>query len=399
MPLDPAAADPDTPLNFTEPETTMMLRHTLRRFVEQEMPRELAQRWDRDNHFPRDVFDKLAALGVMGLTVPEEYGGAGRDIIGCMVAIEELARRSCAIAVPYIMSACYAGMNLLECATEEQKRKYLPRVAAGKLIFAYGFTEPDVGSDLASVKTTAERRGDRVIINGSKRFCSGAALADYIYVLAKSDRELPVRRNLSFMLVPPTTPGVTITPIDGMGMKGAPTTDVTFDDVEIPFENVMGGEAGWNAGWKMLVGPGLDTEKLEVAALALGIAEAAVADAWDYSQQRRQFGTAISSIQSIRHMLADAQTKLHACRLVMAQAAWRAYRRLPCRAETSMAKLFVCDTAKEIVLACQSIMGAYGYVKGFDMERYVRDSLLMPIIGGSSMIQKNNIANALELPR
>jgi alkylation response protein AidB-like acyl-CoA dehydrogenase len=391
--------DADKPLNFTEPESLSMLRQTLVRFVDQEMPRELAQKWDRDNHFPRDVFDKLAQLGVMGLTIPEEFGGYGRDISACMITIEELAKRSCAVAVPYIMAACYAGMNILECASEAQKNSLLPRVAAGQLMFAYGWTEPDIGSDLANVKTTAERRGDRVVINGAKRFCSGADIADYIYVLAKSDKQAPFRKNLSFVMVPPNTPGITITRIESMGMKGAATTDVTFDDVQVPFNHVMGEEEGWNNGWKFLVGPGLDTEKLEVAALALGIAQAAVADAWNYSQQRHQFGGPISSIQAVRHALADVQTQLHACKLVMAQAAWLANERLPCRAETSMAKLFVCDTAKSIVLNCQSIMGAYGYVKGLDMERYVREVLLMPIIGGSSMIQKNNIANALNLPK
>lgn len=388
-----------TPLNFAEPESMIMLRSTLRRFVEQEMPRELAQKWDKDDHFPRDVFDKLAQLGVMGITIPEEYGGYGRDIMSCMVTIEELAKRSCAIAVPYIMAACYAGMNILECASEEQKKSLLPLVASGNLLFAYGWTEPDIGADLANVKTTAERKGDVVVINGAKRFCSGADIADYIYVLAKSDKTAPARKNLSFIMVPPKTPGVTITRIDAMGMKGAATTDVTFDCVEVPFKNVMGEQNGWNEGWRFLVGPGLDTEKLEVAALALGVAEAAVEDAWLYSQQRHQFGTAISSIQSIRHALAEVQTQLHACRLVMAQAAWLSDKRITCRAETSMAKLFICDTAKSIVLTCQSIMGAYGYVKGLDMERYVREALLMPIIGGSAMIQKNNIANALNLPR
>jgi alkylation response protein AidB-like acyl-CoA dehydrogenase len=393
------ALGPDAPLNFNEPEATLMLRRTLRRFVEQEMPRELAQQWDRDNVFPRDVFAKLAQLGVMGLTVPEAYGGAGRDIVACMVTIEELARRSCAIATPYIMSACYAGMNILECGTEAQKQALLPRVAAGELLFAYGFTEPDVGADLASVRTFGERRGDRVVINGAKRFCSGPHIANYIYALIRTSRDLPRYRNLSLVLIPPDARGVTIEHVDALGMKGASTADVTFDEVEIPFDNVIGGEARWNNAWELLVGPGLDTEKLEVAALALGIAEAAVADAWDYSQQRQQFGKPICSIQSIRHMLADCQARLHACRLVMYQAAWLADRRLPCRAETSMAKLFVCDVAKEVVLTCQSVLGAYGYVKGFDMERYVREILLMPIIGGSSMIQKNNIANALGLPR
>ena len=189
-------------MDFREPEHVAMLRDSLRRFVEQEMPREAARDWDRRNHFPREVFDKLAGLGVMGLTVPEAYGGAGRDTVGCMAAIEELAKRSCAIAVPYIMSACYAGMNLVECASERQKRELLPRVAEGGLMFAYGWTKPDVGSDLASVRTTAVRRGDRLVINGAKRFCSGAAICDYIYTLVRTGEEQERHRNLSFVMIP-----------------------------------------------------------------------------------------------------------------------------------------------------------------------------------------------------
>lgn len=385
-------------MDFQEPDHIGMLRESLRRFVEREMPREAAARWDRENHFPRDVFDKLAELGVMGLTVPEEYGGSGRDILACMVTIEELAKRSCAIAVPYIMSACYAGMNIVECGNEEQKRRLLPEVAAGRLLFAYGFTEPDVGSDLAAIKTTAERRGDEIVVNGSKRFCSGAQMANYIYTLV-GDRAGSRYQNLSLVMIPPDTPGVTIERIESLGMKGAPTTDVTFSDVRVPLDAVLGGPEAWNQGWRALVGPGLDVEKLEVAALALGIAEAAVEDAWAYSQERVQFGNAISAFQSVRHTLADARTKIHASRLMLYHAAWLADRHLPCRVETSMAKLLVCEMAKEVVLNCQSILGAYGYVKGFDMERYVRDILLMPIIGGSSNVQRNNIANGLRLPR
>ncbi len=386
-------------MDFREPEHITMLRDTLRRFVEAEMPRSLAAEWDKKNYFPRDVFGRLADLGVMGLTVPEEYGGHGRDILACMITIEELAKRSCAVAVPYIMAACYAGMNLLECGSEEQKRRLLPEVANGRMIFAYGWTEPDVGSDLAATRTTAVRKGDRIVVNGAKRFCSGAGIADYIYTLVRSDSEGGRYKNLSFVLIPPTAPGVEITPIDSLGMKGVPTTDVTFTDVEVPADNIVGGEAGWNQGWPMLVGPGMDVEKLEVAALALGIADAALADAWEYSQQRVQFGRPISSLQSIRHSLAEGKAKVHAARLMLYQAAWLADNRMPCRAETSMVKMLACEMGKEVVLACQSILGAYGYVKGFDMERYVRDSLLMPIIGGSTAIQKNNIANAFSLPR
>jgi len=146
-------------MNFAEPDHVRQLRESLERFVEKEMPRSAAAQWDRDNQFPRDVFDKLARLGVMGLTVPEEYGGAGRDIFATMVVIEELSRRSLAVSVPYIMSACYAGMNLVECATETQKRELLPRVVDGSLIFAYGWTEPDAGATRRV--QTARRVGTR----------------------------------------------------------------------------------------------------------------------------------------------------------------------------------------------------------------------------------------------
>jgi alkylation response protein AidB-like acyl-CoA dehydrogenase len=378
-------------MNFDESETITALRDSLERFVEREMPRSAAAAWDSANHFPRDVFKKLADLGVMGLTVPEDYGGFGRDIVATMVVIEELSRRSLAVSVPYIMAACYAGMNIEECGTEAQKRELLPRIVAGEMLFAYGLTEPDAGADLAGVKTRAERDGDVIRINGAKRFCSGADIADLIYTLVRTGPADERHRNLSFVLVPPTAKGVTITRIESMGMKGAATTDVSFDDVEVPTENLVGGEGAWNRGWPMLVGPGLDVEKLEVAAIGVGIARAALDDAWNYATERRQFGKAIGAFQSIQHKLAEMRTQVHAARLVLYQAAWLADQRRPCSLETSMAKLFATEVAKSVALECQTIFGAYGYVKDFDAERYVRDALLMPIIGGSSAVQRNNI--------
>src|SRR5258706_160042 len=282
-------------MNFDESETIIALRETLERFVEREMPRSAAAAWDAGNHFPRDVFKKLADVGVMGLTIPEDYGGFGRDIVATMVVIEELSRRSLAVSVPYIMAACYAGMNIEECGTEAQKRDLLPRIVAGDMLFAYGLTEPDAGADLASVKTRAERDGDVIRINGAKRFCSGADIADFIYTLVRTGPADERHRNLSFVLVPPTAKGVTITRIESMGMKGAATTDVSFDDVEVPADNLVGGEGAWNRGWPMLVGPGLDVEKLEVAAIGIGIARAALDDAWNYATERRQFGKPIGA--------------------------------------------------------------------------------------------------------
>src|SRR6185295_3732560 len=239
--------------------------------------------------------------------------------------------------------------------------------------------------------------GAAVILNGTKRWCTAARIADYIYCLVRSDAETARYANLSFVLVPPTLPGVTITTIDHLGIRYAETTDVTFDDVAVPLANVVGGEAGWNRGWAMLAGPALDVEKLEITAVTLGIATAAVEDAWSYAQSRVQFGKPISGHQAVRHALVDARTRLQACRHMLYHAAWLADRRQPCSVETSMAKLFVAETAVEIVLACQKILGAYGCASDYDMERYVRDVVCMPIVGGSSNMQRNNIANRLGL--
>jgi len=386
-------------VNFGEPEHVTMLRDSIRRMLERHAPREQMAKWDAEDKVPRALMEHISALGVCGMTVPEEYGGTGRDILATMVTVEELSRRSMVIGTLYLMNACYGSMNILASGSEEQKARLLPRLAAGEILFAYGLSEPDVGSDLASVKTRAEIRGDKVIINGNKRWCSGAESADYIYALVRSGEPGARYKNLSLVLIPPTAKGVTLQHVPVMGARGLNTNDVSFDNVEIPITDVIGGADGWNQGWSKLAGPALEVEKLEVAAMALGIAAQAVDDAWEYAQQRSQFGQRICTIQSIRHMLADVQTKLAAARLMLYRGCWLADNNLPCSAETSMAKMYVCETGLDIVLTCQKVMGAYGYARGFDMERHVRDMLLMPIIGGSTAIQKNNIANRMGLPK
>jgi len=387
--------------HFTdEPERIGLLRQTVRRFVERELPRELVRGWDRERTFPLDVFRRLAATGVCGLTVPEEYGGTGRDIVAAVAVIEELARRGGAMAGPYIHCAFYGGLNVAENGSEVQKHDLLPRIARGEVLFAYGLSEPDVGGGLASVTTTARRSADgrSVVLNGTKRWCTGARFADWVICLVRSDAEAPRYQNLSLVLVPPTLPGVGIVDIDHLGLRYAATTDLILDDVTVPIENVLGGAPGWNRGWAMLAGAALDVEKLEITACAYGIAAAAVEDALAYAQTRRQFGKPIAAHQAVRHALADAHTRLQACRHLLYHAAWLAAERRPCAVETSMAKLFVGETAVEIVLACQKVMGAYGCAEGADMERYVRDVCLMPIVGGSSNMQRNNLAARLRLP-
>jgi alkylation response protein AidB-like acyl-CoA dehydrogenase len=382
-----------------EPEHIAALRETLRRFVEREMPRERVREWDREHHTPPELFAKLAALGVCGVTVDEAYGGQGRDLVAAVSIIEELCRRGSFAAGHFIHCAFYGGINISENGSEQQKRELLPRLARGELRFAYGLSEPDVGGDLASVRTRVRRSDDgaKLVVNGFKRWCTGADFADYIYCLACSDAEAPRYQNLAFVLIPPDTPGVTIHPIDHINLRYTLSSDVILEDVEIPVENLVGGESGWNRGWPMLVGPTLDAEKLEITAVTFGIAQAAVEDAWQYAQQRRQFGKPISGHQAVRHALVEARTKLEACRHMLYHAAGLAQAGKPCSTEASMAKLFVADTAVEIALSCQRVLGAYGLSEGYDMERHVRDLLGMPIVGGSSDMQKNNIANRLGL--
>ncbi|MDX2237576.1 MAG: acyl-CoA dehydrogenase family protein [Hyphomonadaceae bacterium] len=381
-----------------EPSHIVELRRQLRRFVQEKAPREKRREWDKNHTHPADLYRALADMGLMGLTVPEHYGGAGQDIVAAVAVIEELSRAGSALIGPYIQCAFYGGMNLSENGSERQKRKFLPALAKGDLIFAYGLSEPDVGGDLASVKTRARRENGQVIINGAKRWCTGADFADYIYCLVNSDADAPRYKNLSFVLIPRDAPGLTMTPIEHVNLRYTLSSDVYFDDVRVPEDHIVGGPEMWSQGWRMLAGRALDVEKLEVAAAAFGIAQVAVEEAWAYAQERVQFGKPIAAHQAVRHKLVAARTKLEACRHMLYHAAWLAQEGRPCAIETSMAKLFVCDTGVEIALACQQVIGAYALSDAYDIERCVRDLLGMPIVGGSSDMQKNNLASLWKLP-
>jgi len=376
-----------------------MLRQSLRRFLDRECPREKVRRWDEDDYYPREVVGKLRELGVFGLTTPEEYGGAGRDIPAAIITIEELCRRCLTVGVAYIMAAFYGAVNINESGSEEQKRALLPKLAAGEMLFAYGLSEPNVGADLASVETYADLEGDYFVVNGAKRWCSGADVADYIFTLLRTDRQAPRYKNLGILLIDPKSPGITIEPIKKMGNHGFKTTDVTFDGVKVPQRNLVGGMGMLHKGWVQLAGPALDVEKIEVSAICLGLGQAAYDDAYQYAQERKQFGKPISAHQSIRHMLADMATELFASRLMVYHCAQLAQDERPCSIETSMAKLFVCEAGTRVALNAQKILGAYGYALEYDVQRYLRDVLLYPIAGGSSAIQRNNIMNRMGLAK
>lgn len=381
-----------------EPGHITELRAQLRRFVAEKAPREKRREWDKTHSWPRDLFRQLADLGLCGLTIEEQYGGSGVDIVAAVAAIEELTRAGAFLAGPFIHCAFYGGMNIAENGSEAQKAELLPKLAKGELLFAYGLSEADVGGDLSSVKTRARREGNEIVVTGSKRWCTGADFADYIYCLVNTDPEGEKRKSLSFLLIPTNAPGVTMTPIEHANLRYTLSSDVYFDEVRLPESCIVGGPEKWNQGWRMLAGRALDIEKLEITACAFGLAQACVEEAWQYAGEREQFGKPISGHQAVRHALVEARTRLEACRHMLYHGAWLAQEGRPCAAETSMAKLFVADTAVEIALTCQRVMGAYALSDAYDMERNVRDLLGMPIVGGSSNMQKNNLAGLWKLP-
>jgi alkylation response protein AidB-like acyl-CoA dehydrogenase len=380
-----------------EPAHVAEIRDQLRRFVAAEAPREKRIAWDKAHAWPRDVYAKLNALGLTALTVPEAYGGAGQDLVAAVAVIEELAAAGAFLAGPYIHTAFYGGMNLSENGSPEQKAEFLPRLARGEMFFAYGLSEPNVGGDLASVETRAELDGDTVVVNGAKRWCTGADWADVIYCLVRSGPADQRYRNLSFLLIPTDTPGITMQGIAHSNLRYTASQDVFFDSVRVPAANIVGGREMWNRGWEQLAGRALDVEKIEISAVAFGIAQAACKEAWAYAQQRVQFGKPISQHQAIRHRLVSAATKLEACRHMLYHAAWLANEGRACSVETSMAKLFIGEMGVEIALACQQVMGAYAMSDAHEMERHVRDLLGMPIVGGSNDMQRNNLASLMKL--
>ena len=339
---------------------------------------------------------KLAAMGMMGLTVEEKYGGAGVDIYATMAVIEEIAKRSVAVACPYIMAVCYAGMNLGESASEAQSGT-AAESRDGQSALRLWIVRTECRRRSRHRRDDGAARGRRDRHQRRQRWCTGADIADYIFCLLRSGPKEDKDKDLSILLVRPTLPGMTITPLGHRGIRGVETKDVTFDDVRVPAANILGGEEMWNKGWQQLAGRALEVEKLELSACALGLAEAAVADAWAYAEERVQFGRAIAGHQAVRHMLAEARTKVRAMRLMLYSAAWLADQGRPCSVETSMAKLFCCEGAAEVTQTCMRVTGAYGLSDEMDMERYVRDAISLPIVGGSSNMQKNNIANRLKL--
>ncbi len=380
-------------MDFQLTEEQALFRRIVRDFAEAELkPR--ARHTDEAAEFNWEAVKKMGPIGLLGLNVPEEYGGSGVDPISAAIAIEEIGRGcgSTGLAI--------AAHNGLACApialfgSEELKRKYLPPLATGSgRLGALALTEPGAGSDLAGgVRTFAAKQGDEWVINGSKMWCTNASIADVIVTLCRVDKSSG-SSSMAQILVPTDTPGLHIGPAEKkMGLKGSPTHAVTYDNVRVPLNNLVGTE-GRGLQQTMQV---LDGGRVGIGALAVGLAQAAYEEAIKYAKERHTFGVPIAQHQAIQWMIADAATQIEAARLLVYKAAWLKQNGKPFTTEASMAKLFATEVSEKVCFNAIQIHGGYGYSAEYPVERIYRDNRLMAIGEGTSEIQRIVIArNAL----
>src|SRR5213595_316282 len=351
----------------------------------------LAAQVDETESYPAEQLRLLGAQGLMGLYVPEAYGGAGLGALAFCLAVEEIAWACASTAVIYLVQYA-AGYPLVSHGTEAQKRRYLPRLAAGEITAALSISEPGAGSDAASMTTTAVRKGDRYLLNGTKMWVTNGSHAGVLTLFATVDRARG-HKGVTAFLVEPTFPGFALGKLERkMGVRGSPTVAIHLSDCEVPVENRLGGEGD---GFKIALRV-LDGSRPAVGAQAVGIGQAALDAAVAYAKERAQFGQPIAAFQGIQFMLADMAMQLHASRLMVHHAAALADRGAPSTAfESSMEKCFASDAAMRITTDAVQIFGGYGYTREYPVERFMRDAKATQIYEGTNQIQRMVVAREL----
>ncbi|MBI2217559.1 MAG: acyl-CoA dehydrogenase family protein [Candidatus Rokubacteria bacterium] len=361
------------------------------RQVARERIEPLAAHVDETEAYPGDQLKVLAEQGVMGLWIPEAYGGTDLGVTGFCLAVEEIARACASTAVVFLVQFA-AGYPLVVAGTEDQKRRYLPRLASGEITTAFSLSESGAGSDAASIATTALRAGDRYLLSGTKMWVTNGSHAGVLTVFATVDRGRG-RRGITAFLVEPTFPGFAIGKLERkMGIRGSPTAAIHLTDCEVPIENRLGEEGD---GFRLALGA-LERSRPAVAAQAAGIAQAALDAAVAYARERHQFGQPIASFQGVQFMLADMAMHVHASRLMVHHAAASIDRGAPTTAlESSMAKCFASDSAMRVATDAVQIFGGYGYTREYPVERLMRDAKITQIYEGTNQVQRLVIAREL----
>lgn len=377
-------------MNFDLTLEQQMIQRTIREFAEEEVAKGALER-DRTKTFPKEIFQKLADLGMMGLPFPEEYGGAGADTISFAIVVEELSRACGSTGITYSAHISLGGAPIHMFGTKEQKEKYLVPLCRGESLGAFGLTEPNAGSDAGGTETSAIEDGDEFIINGTKCFITNASYAKFLALTAITNR-VNGKKEISAIIVPTDSEGFQIIDqYEKMGLHASNTTELILENVRVPKENLLGKRG---EGFKQFLIT-LDGGRIGIGAMAVGIAQAAYERALKYAKERKQFGYPLTKFQAIQFKLADMAMKIELARNMVYKAAWLKDQGRPFTKEASMCKLFASEVAMEITSQAVQIHGGYGYMKDYHVERYMRDAKLLEIGEGTSEVQRMIIAREI----
>ncbi|GGN50328.1 acyl-CoA dehydrogenase [Oceanobacillus indicireducens] len=370
-------------MNFQLTEEQEMLRKMVREFAMNEVEPTAAER-DEEERFDREIFDKMAELGLTGIPWPEKYGGIGADFVSYCIAVEELSRVCASTGVTLSAHLSLASWPIYTYGTEEQKKTFLYLLATGEALGAYALSETGAGSDVAAMKTIAKKDGDDYILNGNKVWITNGGVADIYIVFAKTDPAAN-HKGISAFIVEKGTEGFTFGKKEKkLGIRSSPTTELIFENCRIPKENLLGEEG---EGFKIAMTT-LDGGRNGIAAQAVGIAQGALDASINYAKEREQFGKPIAHNQGISFKLADMATEVEAARLLTYQAAWLESNGKPYGKESAMSKLFAGDAAMRITVEAVQIFGGYGYTKDYPVERYMRDAKITQIYEGTQEVQR-----------
>jgi len=377
-------------MDFSPTEEQKMIREMVREFSLGELS-PTAEATDRDRTFPKKHVEKMAELGLMGVCVPEEYGGAGMDTVCYAIAVEELAAGCASTSLVMAVNNSLACGPINDWGTDEQKKKWLKPLASGKKLGCFALTEANAGSDAANLSTTAELKGDHYVINGSKLFISNAAEADITIAFAITDKTVDKHKGITAFVVDMKAKGVTVGKHERkLGMHGCSTCEISFDNVEVPKENMLG---KLGQGFKVAMKT-LDGGRISIAAQAVGLAHSAFHRAVNFAKERVQFGKPIATKQAIQWMIADMAVAVRSARWLTYHAAWLKDRGEPCNREAAMAKVRSAEAANFVCNKSVQIHGGYGYTEEYDVERMLRDARITEIYEGTSEIQRLVIATS-----
>jgi len=374
-------------------EEQNLLRDTVRKLMAKHCPPDFMRKIDHEKSYPYALYDAWVEAGLIAMPFAEAYGGLGGSTVDACIIIEEIARVSADLSM-MIGGSTFCGLNVQRKGSEEQKRHWLPKLLKGEIKMSISMSEPDAGSDVGAMRTTAVRDGDHWVINGQKLWATGAgAKGNVINVYVKTDPKAHYRQGLSLFLVDNDTPGVELKKLDMLGRYCTGTYEIFFKDVRVPADRLIGGE---NKGWECILS-GLQVERVVAAAADCGSAQGCVEMALDYAKERKQFGRPIGTFQAIAHMLADMATEVAAARALIYQCAAQIDSGGDALKEITMAKLFASETYAKVANMGMQILGGYGYNREFDMERHYRDARVATVAAGSSQIQRNLIAGLMGL--